>query len=342
MGKGGKMKWSKHFLALFFAVWLPVSFAADTKLATGTYEDLQSLWLLAHAYQFGVVLEKDKDKANAYEMLYLHCLPNSYPQKSRLLKAFSGELSVEKSEGAKVLADSIAQGLNFSCPLDDKAISQGLARLNHLILPKQAYQSFKDIHAFLVVVSESQPVLEQAYQTIIKAHHSRRDRFVFGQVHVDGDINIHLDDFKGLNISEDGFFLQKLPVAEREVTISLPGYLQKSIKLSDEGYKAGFINLNHITLQKDEGNASATLVGFIQGHRLTSDNSFVALKPISDNSEKPHFIYVNRLSSGQFYKKDLAPGKYKLYLASQQQVIEKEVVLHAGEIKQLKGITIKT
>jgi hypothetical protein len=307
------------------------------------YEKLQQFWLLAHAYRYGVVVPKDSSKAVVYEMLYLHCLPETYPFKSRLLSDFTHGFSKSELDKLREHADVLQKRLGFSCPVSNESIQYGLAYQSDSFTP-QTFEPFKNFDDFLAVVAESSPQLHKKYVYLVDKGAGRRDLWVFGQLHLQGRADPALEAFlriKGLSVDDKGFFFIKID-KQRELTINMDDSLYEPlvIKLSGSEGQRGFINLNHLTLQATKDAHLATIVGRHKPRSLNNDNSVILLREKGDEGETPNFIYVTRLAEGNFYKKDLKAGDYLLYLASNDGVVEKEVRVHPGEIKQLKAITL--
>ena len=89
----------------------------------------------------------------------------------------------------------------------------------------------------------------------------------------------------------------------------------------------------------------ASLVGYIKPDNLTAQNSFVTLLPDETELDKDKpltlpFLFVTRLPGGQFYIKNIKPGRYELHLATAEKQTTKKIELHANEIKTLLPIQL--
>lgn len=339
-------------LLLCLALLFPLLSRAESSVASKDfgkesveiYQQLQQFWLLAHAYRYGVVVPKDKMKSIVYEMLYLHCLPKNYPFKSRLLSEFTSGVSENELTNVRKQADLLQKKLSFSCPVSDAAVKYGLAYFSDSYTSTQTYLPFRSLKDFMLVVKESSPDLGKKYEELIEKGAGRRERWVYGQLHLQGIEDPPLDLFKkisGLQVDDKGFFLMKVPRSSQlDIKLLDSLYAPLALNLSESEGQVGLINLNHLLMLMAKDNAVATVVGEHLEKQLNINNSVVLLREKEEQGEEPRFIYVTRLSDGKFYKKGLAPGSYFLYLADGEAVKKHEVHLNAGETKQLKPISL--
>ncbi len=300
---------------------------------------LKQMWALSRNYYHGTTVPKDKVKALAWQIIYTSALPKSYPGLRVLLDVYQKGLKKEQIDQAKFIAHKLKKEFSLEFRLDEKSFSKAFEFYKDRDKDKKKITlgDFTSLADFLKHVKKDNPELYKAYK--IKLSHLEEEAInpvVFGQVIVNGPEpaegvgTVHLD-----KIDKGGYFLTE---AKSPLAFELSGYQRVGREFEDV---ATIVNLGRIILNPEPKARRSSIVGQIYpANKIAQVGIVLRLK-----SQRRHIIPwllpvvpITFLSNGQFYATDLSPNAYDLIISYQGKVIQKEIKLYPGAVKNLPKI----
>lgn len=304
---------------------------------------LKQAWQLSQNYAYGLTVDADPYNALVWQYVYVTLLPRSYPGGYQLLAPYKAKVDKEKYDEAYQQSKALKQHYHLPSRMDEKrlldAFRAKVSKAEYAASKPDVYGSFQ---SFLKAVQTHDEALAKQYknhwQTLQDENLDKQ--LIYGRVQLNGPaIESLIIRNQPLMIDRFGFFIGAVSSPLILTSAGFDIYV-KHFSLPSDPISLGLIALNSLP-KKQKG----TIVGQVLVDGFKPENLGLALSfdfQYHDKDE-PWFsptIPVTKLANGQFYAKNLTPGRYQLTVSygGKKQLIETTVTSQG--IKTLKPISL--
>lgn len=301
-------------------------------------------WQLSHNYAHGLSVEKDPFKALAWQYVYVTLLPHAYPGLASLLKPFKAKVPDKLHNSALEYAKSLIKNYQLPSRMDENQLIRVFrAKESDIDIETSDSNAFKSFHDFLISVAAMDKAYALRYKNLIQTLKEEKgsNPLVYGQIVVNGgELPEVLFKNQHLYIDHYGFFVGEV---SSPLMLNGKGYFTYEKQLPLNSLKEP-ISLGKIVLNPIPNSQRSSIVGNVfPANKINSIGLTLQLKDQYINEDEPWFtptLKVTTLANGQFYIKDLSPGRYELIINDNNIRIKKEVEVGFSKVKTLSTIML--